>query len=128
MWEQWLQEQVIRVEFMITDMQRQFILASAIVPEHLVDLMTLVSGGEAHLIEEHLCVTGPQCLIVVGYPLGAEYEGTTFGSKVEGILVRFRPKQAWIVAPHLPLSLKNRAAELESDCYYRLDLCAEILG
>jgi len=127
-WEQWLQEQVIRVEFMITDMQRQFILASAIVPEHLVDLMTLVSGGEAHLIEEHLCVTGPQWLIVVGYPLGAEYDVTTFGSKVEGILGRFRPKQAWIVAPDLPLSLKNRAAELESDCYYRLDLGAEILG
>ena len=110
MWEQWLQEQVIRVEFMITDVQKQFILASAVVPEHLVDLMTLVSGGEAHLIEEHLCVTGPQWLIVVG------------------ILGRFRPKQAWIVAPDLPLSLKNRAAELESDCYYRLDLCAEILG
>jgi hypothetical protein len=45
---------------------------------------------------------------------------------VNEILDRFRPGQAWIVAPDLPPVFKERAVERESDFYYRLDLGADI--
>ena len=40
---------------MLTAEEERFILASAYVPEHIVGLMTCISGGEPYLVEDHFC-------------------------------------------------------------------------
>ena len=107
---------------MITPEQQEWINAHAYVPEHCVRLMTGVSGGEPFLIEDYFCCLTGDVLIVVGYPLGREFEPQDLEMALNRMKMRFRPKRISLAAPEVPSSLTNSCSERETDQYYTLDL------
>lgn len=107
---------------MITPEQHAWIHAQAYVPEHCVNLMTLVSGGEPFLIDDYFCCRAGDALIVVGYPLGREFESQALEAALNRMIQRFKPKRLSLAAPDTPRSFANSCVERETDQYYTLDL------
>jgi len=106
----------------ITEAEEKEILALAYVPEHVVELMTLVSGGELFLVEDYLCCRTGDLLVVVGYPLKGEFHVKAFETLLERLIRDFRPRSVLFIAPEIPGSLAKACVEHESDSYYRRDL------
>jgi hypothetical protein len=109
---------------MLTAQEKQSILSNAYVPEHSVDLMTGVSGGEAFFDDEYFFCCKGDWMIVVGYPLNDEFNVDEFDLFVSGLIRRFRPAQLSLVASEIPDSLLAQSNEKDSDYYYVLDLSA----
>ncbi len=107
---------------MICDDDRKYILTRAYVPEHSVDLITRVSGGEPFLIDDYICCRRDDWLIVVGYPLKGEFSPDRFENIFEGIKNQFHPKYLSLMAPELPLSISPACQERQSDYFYTLDM------
>jgi hypothetical protein len=107
---------------MITAEEEKHILTNAYIPEHIVGLMTRVSGGEPFLIENYFCCREDDWIIVVGYPLQHDFLMNEFETVINKIIKRFRPKYASLIAPELPPSLAASCRERESDDYYTLDI------
>jgi hypothetical protein len=106
----------------MTPEEEAYVLAKAYVPEHIVSLMTLLSGGEAFLIEDYLGFAGDDWLILVGYPFERPYSGESCEQVVEQALRTHRPGILRFIGPELPPGLKDSCAERQSDAYYLLDL------
>ena len=107
---------------MITDAEAREILSRAYVPEHLVGLMTRVSGGEPHLIDDYFCCLKGDVIIVVGYPLNRDFRLDKLERAINGMLATFRPGRLFLVAPELPALRDKACRERESDYYYALGL------
>jgi hypothetical protein len=106
---------------MLTHEEERYILAQAYVPEHVVGLMTYLSGGEPYLIENFFCCQKSDWVILVGYPLDKDFNLAEFEDLVESIGNKFRPKNISIIAPELSPSLLKSCSQSESDFYYTLD-------
>jgi hypothetical protein len=109
---------------MISAEEEKQILSRAYVPEHIVRLMTLVSGGEPFLIDRYFCCRKGDLVIVVGYPLERDFQVHDFERVLNRIIQAFRPLNVSLVAPDLPLSFRNTCTERNTDYYYTLDLGA----
>lgn len=109
---------------MITPEEQEAVLAKAYVPEHSVELMTMLSGGEPFLFEDFLCCRTQRGLIVIGYPLDHEFQSTRFESILERIIKAFRPLNLSLIAPQAPRAFESAFVERSSDWYYTLDLPA----
>lgn len=109
---------------MITDTQEREILTRAYVPEHIVGLMTRVSGGEPFLIDDFFCCVTRNLVIVVGYPLEHSFRVDDLDSVFDNVIDLFHPAYVSIAAPELPSSISASCRERESDYYYTLDLQA----
>lgn len=107
---------------MISDNDQKYILTRAYVPEHSVDLITRVSGGEPFLINDYFCCRKDDWLIVVGYPLEGKYSPGGFENFFEKINNQFRPKHLSLMAPELPPSITPACQERQSDYFYTLDM------
>ncbi|MCA1960386.1 MAG: hypothetical protein LDL33_06285 [Desulfomonile sp.] len=107
---------------MITEEQERDTLARAYVPEHLVNLMTLVSGGEPFLVDDYFCCRVGDLVIVVGYPLGGGFRADKLERLLHRVVEIFRPCEIAIVAPELPGHIGQGCSERESDVYYTLNL------
>lgn len=107
---------------MISPEETRYVLEKAYVPEHIVGLMTLVSGGEPFLFDRYLCFSAEGWAIVIGYPLEGDFRGEDLARVVDGACSRFRPATLWLIAPEVPRSLVGTDDERESDHYYTLDL------
>ena len=107
---------------MIDAGQRRYILDRAYVSEHSPDLMTIVSGGEAHLYGGYVVYSGDGWAVVNGYPLEGPSDGEGLEEAVERANARFSPRYLWLVAPGIPAGFRKRICERETDEYYRLDL------
>ncbi len=107
---------------MISAAEKKEILDRAYVPEHLVGLMTLVSGGEPFLIDGYFCVRTGNHLIVVGFPLDRDFQVEALAEIVRRIIEMFSPASISLVAPELAPSVERTCRERESDRYYTLDL------
>ena len=107
---------------MITEEEEKYILSNAYVPEHIVGLMTRVSGGEPFLIENYFCCLKDDWIIVVGYPLQHDFIVNEFEAILDTIIKKFRPKYTSLIAPELPRYLVESCRERESDHYYTLDI------
>lgn len=107
---------------MITEEQEREILHKAYVPEQIVGLMTVLSGGEPYLLEDFLCLAKDDWLIVIGYPLDREFEPRALEEVLREAKGRFRPAYLWFAAPDVPRPLSQECTERESDWYYVLDL------
>ena len=105
---------------MLTHKEESYILTRAYVPEHVVGLMTYLSGGEPFLIENFFCCRKKDWIIVVGYPLEREFSLAEFEGVVENLKNQFRPKNISIIAPQILPSLLATSTENESDHYYTL--------
>ena len=109
---------------MISAEEEKQILSRAYVPEHIVRLMTLVSGGEPFLIDRYFCCRKGDLVIAVGYPLEKDFQVHDFERVLNRIIMAFRPLNVSLVAPDLPLSFRNSCTERNTDYYYTLDLRA----
>ena len=109
---------------MISAEEEKQILSRAYVPEHIVSLMTLVSGGEPFLIDRYFCCRKGDLVIAVGYPLEKDFQVHDFERALNRIIKAFRPLNVSLVAPDLPLSFRNSCTERNTDYYYTLDLRA----
>lgn len=107
---------------MITPEQERDLNARAYVPEHLVGLMTLVSGGEPFLVDDYFCCRVGDVVIVAGYPLGQDYRFDAFDRLIRRVIEIFRPREISVASPELPPSFAHACKERERDVYYTLDL------
>lgn len=113
---------------MITSEEEQTILARAYVPEHSVELVTGISGGEPFLLEEYFCCRTERSLIVVGYPLEQDFELGRFERFLDRAIKFFQPARVSLIAPRAPMSFRSALVERETDSYYTLQLPAPLPG
>ncbi len=106
---------------MLTPEQETYILTHAYVPEHLVALMTNLSGGEPFLIDDYFCCCKDDWVIFIGYPLQHEFDFAEFEAILEKVKKKFRAGRISLIAPELSQPLDARCREKDSDTYYTLD-------
>lgn len=107
---------------MITVEDEKYILERAYIPEHIVGLMTSVSGGEPYLVEDYFCCRKEDWFILVGYPLESNFTVKDLEEVIGRIRKRFHPKYLSLIAPELPPSLAALCEEMVSDSYYTLGI------
>ena len=107
---------------MITIEEEKYILDCAYIPEHIVGLMTSVSGGEPFLFQNYFCCRKEDWTILVGYPLERDFSVKDLEAIIEETKKRFRPKYLSLIAPELMPSLSALCQEKESDNYYTLGI------
>ncbi len=107
---------------MITPEEEGYVLESAYVPEHIVNLMVPISKGEPILKEDHLGFVKDNWLIFVGYPLDGSFSLGRCERILKQAVETFRPEYLWFIGPEIPASLLDACQERETDRYYRLDL------
>lgn len=107
---------------MITAEEKAYILTHAYIPEHLVGLMTGVSGGEPLLVDDYFCCRKGDWIIIVGYPLKHDFIINEFETVLNHLKKKYCPKYISLVAPELPRSVTDACQEKESDYYYTLDI------
>jgi hypothetical protein len=113
---------------MLTPEQETYILTHAYVPEHIVVLMTSLSGGEPFLIDDYFCCYKDDWVILVGYPLQDEFVFDQFEAVLEKVKEKFRPGRISFIAPKLPRRLAARCREKDSDTYYTLNTRHPVVG
>jgi hypothetical protein len=106
---------------MLTLEQETYILTHAYVPEHIVVLMTGLSGGEPFLIDDYFCCCTDDWVIFIGYPLQHEFAFDEFEAVLEKVKNKFRAGRLSLIAPELSRRLEARCREQDSDTYYTLD-------
>ena len=106
---------------MLTPEQETYILTHAYVPEHIVVLMTSLSGGEPFLIDDYFCCCKNDWVIFIGYPLQHEFDSDKFEAILEKIKKKFRAGRISLIAPELSRRLDARCREKDCDTYYTLD-------
>ncbi len=110
---------------MLTRDQEIFILENAYVPEHIVGLMTYLSGGEPFLVDGYFYCRKDDWVILVGYPLNRGYQEAELASILEKMRKSLRFTAMWVIAPKLPLTYEKECRERESDYYFTLGISDE---
>lgn len=105
---------------MLTEDEETFVLNKAYIPEHIVSYVIPISKLEPFLISNHLCYSGKNQLVFIGYPLGADFEERILEKTFKNALQRFKPENVAIIAPKLPPI--EKVVEKSSDKYFLLDL------
>jgi hypothetical protein len=113
---------------MLTPEQETYILAHAYVPEHIVVLMTSLSGGEPFLIDDYFCCCKDDWVIFIGYPLQHEFVLDQFEMVLEKIKKKFKAGRISLITPELPRRLGAHCREKDSDTYYTLDTRPPAVG
>ncbi len=106
---------------MLTPQEENYILDHAYIPEHIVVLMTSLSGGEPFLIDDYFLCCKDDWVIFIGYPLQHEFALDKFEAVLEKIKKKFRPGRISLIAPTLSRRLDADCRQRGSDCYYTLD-------
>jgi hypothetical protein len=106
---------------MLTPEQEKYILTHAYVPEHTISLMTYLSGGEPFLIDDFFGCRLKEWVILIGYPLEAEFDAAGFELVLDEIKKQFDPELLSLIAPELPASISDNCLESDSDHYYTLE-------
>ena len=107
---------------MITPSEEDYILTKAYVPEHIVSLMGLISGGEPFLIDDYLGLFKDNWVIFIGYPIENPFSSDRCEEILKGILASHKPGYLWYIGPEVPSSLSGMSTERETDRYYTLDI------
>jgi hypothetical protein len=113
---------------MLTPEQETYILAHAYVPEHIVVLMTSLSGGEPFLIDDYFCCCKDDWVIFIGYPLQQEFIFDQFEMVLEKVKKKFKADRISLITPELPRRLGARCREKDSDTYYTLNTRHPAIG
>jgi hypothetical protein len=106
---------------MLTSEQETYILNHAYIPEHIVVLMTSLSGGEPFLIDDYFCCCKDNWVIFIGYPLQHEFVFDEFDAILLKVQKKFRAGRISLIAPELSQRLDARSIEKDCDTYYTLD-------
>jgi hypothetical protein len=112
---------------MITDDEKVEILNKAYVPEHSVELITQLSGGEPFLFQDYFCCRTQDRLILIGYPLQHDFSVQEFDQALLEIKEIFHPPHISLIAPELSSTFAKSCSQRESDCYYTLELDGRVI-
>ena len=107
---------------MITPEEEAYVLETAYIPEHIINLMGPISKGEPFLKEEHLGFVKDNWLIFVGYPLDGNFSQARSERVLKQAVETFRPGVLWFIGPEILPSLLDSCKERETDRYYTLDI------
>jgi hypothetical protein len=107
---------------MITSDEASYILSRAYVPEHLVNLMVLLSEGEPFLSQDYLSYKKDNWLIFIGYPLNRDASPEPVESILKALIEEFKPQYVWFIGKEVPQSISLSLGERNTDQYYRVDL------
>ena len=107
--------------------QEHYILTQAYVPEHIVGLITYLSGGEPFLIDDFFVCRAKDWVIVIGYPFKHEFDVAIFEAVIEKIKKQFHPETLSLIAPEMPSSIANKCQESDSDYYYALEVQSPVI-
>ena len=113
---------------MLTLEQENYILTHAYVPEHIVPLMTSLSGGEPFLIDGYFCCCKDDWVIFIGYPLQHEFICDDFEAVLERVIKKFNAGCISLIAPELPRRLVTRCQEKDRDSFYTLKTRHPVIG
>jgi hypothetical protein len=113
---------------MLTPKQESYILNHAYVPEHIVGLMTGLSGGEPFLLDHYFFCYKDNWIVLVGYPLQAEFTLSNFEAVIRKIKEKFKPERISLIAPELSERLASDCRQRDSDAYFVLDACPPVIG
>jgi hypothetical protein len=113
---------------MLTPEQENYILDRACIPEHTVELMTILSGGEGFLVDDFFLCRRDDWIVFVGYPLQAEFTLEKFETVLEKIRTDFKPARISLIAPQLSPKFEASCRLRDSDYYYTLDTGPPIIG
>ena len=113
---------------MLTPEEETYILTNAYIPEHIFGLMTILSGGEPFLIDDHFCCSTDDRLIFIGYPLQSGFEPDKFQAVLKKLKKEFKPQRISLIAPDLPHPLNINCRERDSDDYYTLNTLVPALS
>jgi hypothetical protein len=113
---------------MLTSEQETYILTHAYVPEHNVELLTSLCGGEPFLIDDYFCCRTNDWVIFIGYPLQHEFIIDKFELVLEKVIKKFRAGRISLIAPELPKHLGAQCQEKDSDTYYTLNTRNYVIG
>ncbi len=118
---------------MITAEEESRIIELAYVPEHIVPLMSTISGGEPFFEDGLLYFKGNNWVIIVGYPLLGDYSDERILRAFRFAREKFDFHYLWLVGPSIPDAVKRGASLFLSDRYYTLDLnnfepCKRVIG
>ncbi len=109
------------------------IYATATVPEHSVDFIRMVSGGECAVQNGYVYYAAQDWLTIIGYPLNADpLVGVTesglhaFEEAKKHAVQKTGATQCFAVLPALPQSLLSLSRVLEEDAFYTLPATAPI--
>ena len=106
---------------MLSAEEEAYILNRAYVPEHCIRLMTLVSGGEPFLIDDHFVCRKDHRIILIGYPLQDNFDAGNFEALLSKIRKEFQSDHISLIAPEIPSSLVSECQERQSDAYFILE-------
>ncbi len=111
------------------------IYSTATVPEHSVDFIRIVSGGECAVQDGYVYYAADDWLTIIGYPLGADpLTGTTeaglraFEDAKNQAVKKTGATQCFAVLPALPESLQQvtHVEHVEQDAFYTLPASASV--
>jgi len=105
----------------ITPEEEAYVLETAYIPEHIINLMAPISKGEPFLKEDHLGFVKDNWLIFVGYPLDGNFSQARSERVLKQAAETFRPEVLWFIGPEILPSLLDSCKERETDRYYTLD-------
>ena len=105
---------------MLSAQEQAYILDRAYVPEHCIQLMTHVSGGEPLLIDDFFICRKQNWVILIGYPLADNFTCDALEAVLSKIGKTLRPRFISLIAPEIPPSLAANCLENQSDAYFVL--------
>ena len=106
---------------MLSAEEEAYILDRAYVPEHCIRLMTLVSGGEPFLMDDHFVCRRDRRVILIGYPLQDNFDADNFEALLSKVRKEFQSDSISLIAPEIPSSLVSGCQERQSDAYFILE-------
>ena len=109
---------VPHMEPTLTPSAANALLEKASVPEHSVDFMRAMSGGEAFLLGAYLFFTAEDRLLCIGYPIEGGYDPAEFDRAITAARQQSGAVRLWAICPHLPERLAPHCRT--RDAYYVL--------
>jgi hypothetical protein len=111
-----------REEPVLAPREERLILEKAYLPEHVVSLMTSVSGGEPFLFDDFVSYARDNWAILVGYPLTEALSDPLLERAIARILKELKPEYLWLMAPEIPAAFIQKDLEQERDVYFTISL------
>jgi hypothetical protein len=106
---------------MISEKEKEYIYYNSYIPEHVVDYVTSITGGEPFLFEDHVYYVAQRQLFFVGYPLKKTFDQAEMNNVIDMIVRKVEPDSVSLISPGIE-RMKYDCARTDSDNYYRLDL------
>ncbi len=106
---------------MVSEKEREYIYNNGYIPEHIVEYVIGITGGEPFLSDDHVYYVAEEQLFFVGYPLKRTFNQSNMNNVLDMIVHKVEPESVSFISPAIG-RMKYECTRTDSDHYYRLDL------